>query len=328
MSNINVGVASGLSTLGENRDIVFKVDKKRFAELMHGYLKDYKSVTQKEFFKIIHFVLEEMRGDDVDKKKIIFYHIHNPGTTSHFRYTNLFSSARDLMMIRNWLQSLESWMHSIVPEIEQKPETNESNYRIRLNTFRVTYKKMLGKIDTRIFYLRVLFFTSKDMAAVKLEDVKNTPEPTMRAVASWMGIEYDESLLKAEFMGEKFHSNKSKLNPTISEFDKKAIKRKVGVLFSHSDAVLLNTVLRPWNETFEYEEGEFKYVSVEEALVMNENIMDWERKLIDFFEITEEDALKSIKYRKQKLALALNTQEQVYEELKKIRLIKPEGMDE
>ena len=91
--------------------------------------------------------------------------------------------------------------------------------------------------------------------------------------------------------------------------------------------MLLNTVLRPWNETFEYDEGEFKYVSVEEALKMNEEIMDWEQKLIDFFEIKEEDALKSIKYRKQKLALALNTQEQVYEELKKVKLIKPEGVD-
>jgi len=136
--------------------------------------------------------------------------------------------------------------------------------------------------------------------------------------------EYDDSLLKAEFMGLKFHSNKSKLNPTISEFDKKSIQRKVGVLFSERDAVLLNTVLKPWNEVFEYGAGEFGYVSREEALKMNDEIMDWEQKLIDFFEIKTEDALHSIKYRKQKLALALNTGEQIFEELRKVRLIKPE----
>jgi len=199
-------------------------------------------------------------------------------------------------------------------------------YEQRLKSFKKVFARMIGKLNSRLFIMRTELFISYNPTFVKLEDVKNKPESTMRAVASLMGIEYDESLLKAEFMGHKFHSNKSVLNPTISEFDKSAIKRKVGVLFSHSDAVLLNTVLRPWNETFEYEEGEFKYVSVEEALVMNENIMDWERKLIDFFEISEEDALKSIKYRKQKLALALNTQEQVYEELKKVKLIKPEGV--
>ena len=126
-------------------------------------------------------------------------------------------------------------------------------------------------------------------------------------------------------MGLKFHSNKSKLNANISEFDKTSIKRKVGVLFSDRDAVLLNTVLRPWNETFEYDEGDFKYVSVEEALKMNENIMDWEYKVAKIYGIKEEDIVKTVKYRKQKLALALNTQEQVYEELKKVKLIKPEG---
>jgi len=324
--NINIGETSGLTTLGENRDIVFKIDKKRFYDLMLKYLGSYKYITQKEFFKVVHIVIEEMRGDDIGKKKVIFYHIHNPSSMGHFRYANLFSNAKDLMMIRNWLQSLESWLYVDVAEIRNiKAQVDASSYQIRLNTFLDTYGKVQGKLNTRLFHLRTIFYSSKNMAAVKLEDVKNTPEATMRAVSKWMGIEYDESLLKAEFMGEKFHSNKSKLNPTISEFDKKAIKRKVGVLFSHSDAVLLNTVLRPWNETFEYEEGEFKYVSIEEALAMNENIMDWERKLIDFFEISEEDALKSIKYRKQKLALALNTQEQVYEELKKVKLIKPEG---
>lgn len=317
--NIDVGEKSGLTALGEERDIVFKVDKKRFFDLMLKYLKNYKVITQKEFFKIIHLSIEEIRGADLDKKKLIFYHIHNAPAVGEYRYANLFEHPRDLIMIRNWLQSLESWMYSIVAGQEKR---SEDEYSMKLNRFRLSYVKMYNQLVVRLFNLRAIFYISKDMAAVKLEDVKNTPEATMRAVAKWMGIEYDESLLRAEFMGLKFHSNKSKLNPTISEFDKKSIERKVGVLFSHKDAVLLNTVLRPWNETFEYDEGEFKYVSVEEALKMNENIMDWEQKLIDFFEIKEEDALKSIKYRKQKLALALKTQEQVYEELKKVRLIK------
>ena len=239
----------------------------------------------------------------------------------YMAYKRYYETPKNMFLIRNWLQSLESWMYGSISFYKEENWDYEKKYEI----FQEDYSNAFSKLLHRIFIIRGYLFVDNNVVFVKLEDVKNTPEAAMRAVASWMGIEYDESLLKAEFMGEKFHSNKSKLNPTISEFDKSAIKRKVGVLFSHSGAVLLNTVLRPWNETFEYEEGEFKYVSVEEALAMNENIMDWERKLIDFFEISEEDALKSIKYRKQKLALALNTQEQVYEELKKVKLIKPEG---
>jgi glutamate synthase domain-containing protein 1 len=43
----------------------------------------------------------------------------------------------------------------------------------------------------------------------------------------------------------------------------------------------------------------------------------------DFFEIKEEDALKLIKYRKEKLKLALDTEDKIFEELKKVELIRP-----
>ena len=332
---VKISEISGLTTLGDNSNVMLQIDKKMYAKVLFEYLDKFQKINGKDFFKLIHLAWENIRYDfegiksvsKVDylkKKKVLFYHIHNPNMLENYKFQKNFKIAKDFIVIRNWLQSMESWVFGSFPS--NKKENLE--YPVRLNGFIAHYTKMFNKMMTRLFFQRVGTFLSNDVAAVKLEDVKNTPEATMRAVAKWMGIEYDESLLEASFMGLKFHSNKSKLNPNISEFDKSAIKRKVGVLFSHSDAVLLNTVLRPWNETFEYEEGEFKYVSIEEALAMNENIMDWERKLMDFFEIKEEDALKSIKYRKQKLALALNTQEQVYEELKKVKLIKPEGVDE
>jgi len=321
-----IAQASGLTALGENRDIVLKVDKERFKQKLVEYLKLVKNVDEKVFFQLIHIVWEEvLRGHNFEDKKALFYHIHNANLIEYIAYKRYYKTPKNIFLIRNWLQGLESWMYG---SIFFNDDDKNLDYDAKYKKFKDYYASSVGKIIHRLFTIRQYIFVDDDIVFLKLEDVKNTPEATMRAVSKWMGIEYDESLLKAEFMGEKFHSNKSKLNPTISEFDKKAIKRKVGVLFSHSDAVLLNTVLRPWNETFEYEEGEFKYVSVEEALAMNENIMDWERKLMDFFEIKEEDALKSIKYRKQKLALALNTQEQVYEELKKVKLIKPEGVDE
>jgi len=317
-----VAAASGLTTLGEDRDIVLKVDKQKFKDRLVEYVKQIEHIDEKTFFQLIHIVWEEViRGDDFEDKKALFYHIHNASLINYMSYKKYYKTPKNIFMIRNWLQSLESWMYSSITFHKK----DDWNYSIRKSVFQQYYNGAFSKLIHRLFLMRPHIFIDTDVAFVKLEDVKNTPEATMRAVSKWMGIEYEESLLKASFMGERFHSNKSKLNPTISEFNKSAIKRKVGVLFSHSDAVLLNTVLRPWNETFEYEEGEFKYVSVEEALAINENIMDWERKLIDFFDITEKDALKSIKYRKQKLALALNTQEQVYEELKKVKLIKPEG---
>jgi len=317
----SLAITSGLTTLGENRDTVLKVDKDKFAKKLVKYLDSFYGINEKELFKLVHIVWEEViRGANLKDKKVLFYHIHNPNAIEYTRYYNLFEKSKALFVIRNWLQGLESWMYTA--KVSQNLESLSEADRVA--KFRLQYRQMITKAYDRFFSLRSKIYMTNSVAFIKLEDIKNTPKETMQGVSKWMGIEYDDSLLKSEFLGLKFHSNSSKLNKTISEFDKSAIKRKVGVLFSHNDCVLLNTIMTPWNETFEYDEGEFKSVSIEEALVMNDNIMDWERELIDYFNISEEEALKSIKYRKQKFALALNTQEQVYEELKKVTLIKPE----
>jgi len=320
LGNTTVADASGLTNLGENRDIVLKVDKIKFKQKLLEYLKQIENLDEKVFFQLIHIVWEEViRGDDFNNKKILFYHIHNANMVEYQAYKRYFSKSKSMFVIRNWLQSLESWMYNSIVFKKDKNWDYEKNLRV----FKRFYSSAFARMIHRIFLLGTYVFVDDFIAFVKLEDVKNSPESTMKAVAKWMGISYDECLLRPEFMGLKFHSNKSKLNPTISEFDKKSIKRKVGVLFSEKDARLLNTVLRPWNEVFEYDEGEFKYLDKDEALKLNEEIMDWEKKLIDFFEIKEKDAMKVIKYRKEKLKLALNTEEQIFEELKKVELIKP-----
>ncbi len=316
--SVTVAEVSGLTTLGENRDIALKVDAEKFAKRLLKYLENFDNMNEKTLFKLIHIVWEEVaRGREIKDQKMIFYHIHNPTILEYYRFKRTFNKAKAIFIIRNWLQGLESWMYNSIDFKKEKFDYND-----RLILFQQNYKSAVGRLFFRLFAQRPHIYITENTAFVKLEDVKNSPVSTMRAVAKWMGISYDECLLRPEFMGLKFHSNKSKLNPTISEFDKKSIQRKVGVLFSEKDARLLNTVLRPWNEVFEYGEGDFKYLNKDEALRLNEEIMDWERKLIDFFEIKEEDAMKMIKYRKEKLKLALETEKQIFDELRKVELIK------
>jgi tetratricopeptide (TPR) repeat protein len=118
---IKVGDVSGLTNLGENRDIVLKVDKIKFARKLYGYLNKFSVINEKDFFKLIHIVWEEVvRGDNLRIKKSLFYHIHNPNFIEYYRYLNNFKKAKDLVIIRNWLQGLESWMDSDVPIIRNK----------------------------------------------------------------------------------------------------------------------------------------------------------------------------------------------------------------
>ncbi len=318
---VNIGEKSGLTTLGKNRDISLKLDKVKFINIMKKYLKSFSKINEKEFFKLIHLAFEELRDVNVNEKNAIFYHIHNPTLIEYMRFLKIFPNSKSLYIIRNWLQVLESWMHSSYPNFKL---AKNLSYEIRLDNFKFVYQKMLNTINTRTIHQRSNMFLGKDSVyALKLEDLKDKPKEVMQAISKFMNIEYSDDLIESSFMGYEFHSNKSRLNKDISKFDKSSVNRKIGVLFSERDSLLLNTILKPWNEHFEYK-NEFDCLSVKNAFNENKLTMDWELKLMNYFELNEQDILSVIKFRKEKFELLLNTQDEIKIQLQKVKLIKPE----
>jgi len=315
-----LGQSCGLTTLGENRDISIEIDKNKFSKLLLHYLNKFNNVTNKDLFKLIHLVWEEMRGHNLDNKNTLFYHIHNPNPIEYYNFYKLFPKSKALYIIRNNLQGLESWMRSDFPKVVN---IQNVQYDERVRKFKICYARIIGKLSGKLNSERVIGCLSKNVYNVKLEDVKRKSKATMKRVAEFLDINYSKSLLQSEFMGFKFHSNSSKTNPNISEFDTKSIDRKIGIIFSEDDALLLNTVLRPWNEAYEYDEGEFKYISIDEALKLNQNIMGWELKLANLLQVEINEFIGLIDIRRRMVKRALITQNQIREELTNQIVLKP-----
>ena len=62
------------------------------------------------FFKLVHTAYNATINDN-NFKNLIFYHIHNPDTYAQLNFIRSVPETKWIMMIREPLQSLESWVN-------------------------------------------------------------------------------------------------------------------------------------------------------------------------------------------------------------------------
>ena len=66
-----------MTTVGSKRDEVLSVDKNIFIKELKQLMNCYEQLDQFTFFKLVHSAYDKAL-QDLNKKKLIFYHIHNP----------------------------------------------------------------------------------------------------------------------------------------------------------------------------------------------------------------------------------------------------------
>ena len=72
----NVGKIEGLSSVGENADEVLHLDRNIFQSELKRLMNDCSNLNALSFFKLIQKAYDRTIND-LDKKKLNFYHIHN-----------------------------------------------------------------------------------------------------------------------------------------------------------------------------------------------------------------------------------------------------------
>ena len=144
------------------------------------------------------------------------------------------------MIVRDPLQSLESWL--------------EKDWFAADAYFEIVYKitNMLGLLDHPRFQL----FPS---AAVRLEDIQAAPEVTMSALARWMGVPFEESLLRTTMHGLRWWNEPSSAlfeqdDPFGANSPGNPLKRQVGTLLNSEDQSRLAPLYAPFCRTFGYED--------------------------------------------------------------------------
>lgn len=237
----------GFMDMGEDRSQRLEVNQDKFAAVFQSLLAPRESVDAKACFELIHEAFEiTVRGDEDASRAVgrhIFFHIHNPDPFELGGFLQHYPQARLLHIVRNPVQSLESWM------MMDAAQEGASNLH-RLNG----WNKMIDKVIGMFMDMWSPFNDSPLCRGVRLEDVKRQPEKIMSQLASWMGIKDHPSLYEASFCGLPYWGPTSKLTGKITGFDAKAIDLPVGRLLGQRDIKIFETLFWPLSRVYGYTE--------------------------------------------------------------------------
>ena len=261
-----IGVKEGMTAVGDNRDEVLVVDRDAFCAEARRLIAGLGRIDAGQFLHIVHGAYERALNTPTHKHSI-FYHIHNPNTYAGFNFLRQIPDARLMMMVRDPVQSCESWL--------KEPGLDND------------YTKHCLRIIGMLYDIDRVRFRRQDSVGVRLEDLKSRPEATMRALCKWIGIEESPTLYEMTAQGKKWwgdptspdYDNKKQMSP----FDDTCVKRTVGSVFGERDRLVLETLFYPFSVRFGYREPDpdgFKR-DLKQARAILGDLLDFELAIID-----------------------------------------------
>ena len=224
----NLGFKEGMTKLGPNKDEFLIINKKIFKDYLIKLMHQYKEIDQLTFFKLVHIAFEKTVFGQ-NKKKKIFYHVHNPDIYAKINFKYFDQNCKWLMMVRNPLDSCESWISE---------EYSENNY-----------KDLVMRIVTMLYDIDNDVFLNSNAIGCRLEDLKTSPEKVLPALCKWMSIKPTESLYQMTAQGKVWWGDTS--SPSMEAFGK-IPKRNIGNIFKNDDRFILDTLFYPFNIEFGY----------------------------------------------------------------------------
>ena len=258
--NYNFGFREGMTKLGKNKDEFLYIDKVLFKKELNNLISEYKFLNQIIFFKLLHEAYEKVINN-YQQKRILFYHIHNPGIYAKINFIDSAPDTKWLIMVRDPIESCESWIHE---------PFNQDNI----------YRRISSRIITVLFDIDRINYKDKNVIGLRLEDLKKYPKKAIPALCDWMGIKEEKSLYEMTAQGKKWWGDVNTHN--ITAFGK-INKSKVGKIFSRNDRFILKTLFYPFNVRFCYaEENLVQFKSdLKKIRPMIDEIFDFEKKFIN-----------------------------------------------
>ena len=257
-----MGIKEGMTAVGEGRNEWLTLDRDKFCAEAYRLMQHHEKIDPRLFLLIVHAAFEKTIGTETEKHTI-FYHIHNPDDFAKLNFLRYAPGARLVMMVREPIQSCESWI--------RKPFKENDYDRISL------------RIIAMLFAIDQVAFRTQDSVGVRLEDLKKRPEETLRGLCAWLGVEETPSLYETTAQGKKWWGDPSSpdydQNKAISPFDEAPIRRAVGTVFSEKDQFVLRTLFYPISVRFGYRESdpiEFRK-NLREIRSLLDDMLDFEK---------------------------------------------------
>ena len=105
----NLGQQEGLLNVGDDKNEVLQLDRLAFRKELSRLLDEHNQIDAFTFFKLIQASFDKALRD-INEKKLMFYHIHNPSADARLNFFRFAPNAKWIMMVREPLQSCESWI--------------------------------------------------------------------------------------------------------------------------------------------------------------------------------------------------------------------------
>ena len=267
----NIGKKEGLANVGIKKNEVLSLDKKKFVKELKQLMNCYDRLDAFTFFKLIHSAYENVLQNH-NEKKIIFYHIHNPGPYAQLNFLRLAPNTNWLMMVREPLQSCESWI---------KKDFYKNNYRL-----------IASRIFQMLFEVDQTIFQNYNSIGVRLEDLKEHPKKTISALCKWLEIKEEDSLYQMTAQGKKWWGDPSSPDFANHEdpFGKNSINSKLGSVFSNNDQFILRTLFYPFSVRFGYVEENLEKFKSDLTTIrpMLDKMFDFEIKIAQNIKMNKE----------------------------------------
>jgi tetratricopeptide (TPR) repeat protein len=273
----NLGQKEGMTNVGESRDEILVVNKETFCLELKQLMVGYSKIGPRLFFDLVHVAYEKALKNNASKHTL-FYHIHNPGPYAKLNFLRYNPESRLVMMVREPMQSCESWVKSLFNSKDMD--------------------KVQTRIITMLYDIDQTAFRRQDCIGVRLEDLKAHPKETIVALCNWMGVNEEESLYEMTAQGKKWWGDPSSPDygkEGMSPFDKAAIKRPIGSIFSDQDQFILRTLFYPFRVRFGYaqeDHEEFK-TDLQTIKPLLDEAFDFEKKLAELSGMPLETFLRS-----------------------------------
>jgi len=261
-----LGIKEGLTTVGKNHDEKLSVDRDAFCQEAHRLMSHIDAIDAGNFLSIVFQAFDVATGNE-KKDPLVFYHIHNPGLYGRVNFLRHVPNARLMMMVREPLQSCESW--------------------IREDFKQANYGSISEKIAIMLYDIDRPEFARTDCMGLKLEDLKTKPEETIQGLCRWLEIDETPSLYEMTVQGKMWWGDPTSADferdKPMPPFDNASVIRPLGSIFSERDQLILSTLYYPFRVRFSYvqEDTEGFKQNLKIIRPMLDDFFDFERDMIE-----------------------------------------------
>ena len=230
-----------LYTLGKNKSNNIKINKKKFIKYLNYYLNG-EDINSKNFFLAIHIAYSKCLKEDLNNKKLLFYHMHVCWYLKDFYFD--FSNAKTITMIRE----LKSNIPNRIPSFE-KPNEMHLNKTDSIFFKSRSYRNVIFEDFNTLDYLKK--FVNKPHRVIKHEDLLTRKKKIMKNFCKYAQISYSQSLLKST-INNKIWNYKHRKKVSYKNGVAKHITSYNKSNFFNYELFWINNLVNKFNKIYSY----------------------------------------------------------------------------